>query len=132
MKKPEYDLYKQIATYMRYQYPHILYRFDMAGLNLSIAQAGMNKAIQKVRGYPDLFIAAPSNGKAGLFLELKPEGTKLHKKDGNCATPHIKEQLECIIELNKWGYEADFAVGFEDATDKIEDYLTHQYNAATR
>ena len=128
MKNPEYNLYKQIATYMSYQYPHIIYRFDMAGLNLSKAQAGMNKAIQKVRGYPDLFIAFPSNGKSGMFLELKAEGTKLCKKDGSAASPHIEEQMDCLFKLRDWGYYADFAVGFDDAQDKIDDYLIHQYH----
>lgn len=126
MQKPEYDLYKQMATYMRYQYPHIIYRFDMAGLNLSVAQASMNKAIQKLRGYPDLFIAQPSGRFNGLFLELKIEGTKLLKKDGSFTTPHIKEQFDCITELRKRGYSADFAFGFDDTKDRIDDYLIHK------
>lgn len=56
---PEYNVAKAIAEYMRFQYPKVLFRTDMAGLNLSKAQAGMNKMVQSGKGWPDFFIAEP-------------------------------------------------------------------------
>ena len=120
---PEYRLYKSIALYMRLQHPTVLYHFDPTGLNLSKAQSGMLKAIQGQRGYPDLFIIEPRGGRHGFFLELKPEGTRLAKRDTTPSTPHIKEQSDYLYDLIQLGYEADFAVGFDDAREKIDEYL---------
>lgn len=119
----EYQLCKAIALYMKLQYPDVIYRFDMAGLNLSIAQAGMNKAIQCGKGWPDLFIAEPRHPYKGLFLELKAEGVKLQNKDGSYATPHLKEQYDMLYKLRLKGYWSDFAVGFDQAKNKIDEYL---------
>lgn len=60
---------------------------------------------------------------AGLFLELKKEGTRLKKKNGEWATEHINEQAEMLEELRKRGYCAEFAVGFGEAKKIIDDYL---------
>ena len=120
---PEYQLYKGIALYLKLQYPNVLYHFDPTGLNLSKAQSGMLKAIQGSRGFPDLFIIEPRGNHHGLFLELKPEGTNLKKKDGTASSEHIKEQTAYIVEMWDRGFEAGFAVGFDDAKEKIDSYL---------
>lgn len=120
---PEYNLYRQIAYYMKLQYPHVLYRFDMAGLNLSEAQAGQNKAIQCGKGYPDLTVLEKRNGFGALFIEIKPEGTKLYKHNGEPATPHIAEQLNYLLELRKRGYCIAFGVGFQNIQNIIDKYL---------
>jgi len=122
---PEYILSKQVATYLRLQYPNVLYRFDVTGLNLSVAQAGMMKNIQGRRGYPDLQIYEKRNGYGGLLIELKPEGTRLYKKDGSPATPHIAEQLDCLLKLNLKGYKSAFGVGFDNTKKIIDDYLNN-------
>ena len=125
MKKQnkEYQLCKSITTYLKYQYPDVVYRFDMAGLNLSIAQAGMNKVIQCGKGWPDLFIAEPRHPYKGLFIELKAEGVKLLKQDGSYITPHLQEQSEMLYKLRLKGYWATFAVGFDQAKNTIDSYL---------
>ena len=120
---PEYRLYQGIALYLKLQYPKVLYHFDPTGLNLSKAQAGMLKGIQRDRGYPDLFIIEPRKGYHGMFLELKPEGTRIIKVNGVPANPHIKEQADYIMGLHNLGYSANFAVGFDDAKKKIDEYL---------
>jgi len=119
----EYQICKDIALYMKLQYPNILYHFDLAGLNLSIAQAGMSKAIQKGRGWPDLFIAESKAGYNGLFIEIKKEGFKTIKKDGTYVTPHIEEQAEMLQQLRGKGYCAYFGVGFDDCKILIDQYL---------
>lgn len=151
MKNEEYQIYKQIATYMRYQYPKVAYRFDQAGLNLSKAQAGMNKAIQDGRGWPDLFIAQPMRHAemcdelttcfkryCGLFIEIKKDGTVLRRpKDarmilkgetklrlaGDWFDDHIEEQAMMLERLRKIGYMAEFSVGFLETKHIIDTYL---------
>jgi hypothetical protein len=119
----EYQICKDIALYLRLQYPKVLFHFDLAGLNLSRAQAGMMKAIQGGRGWPDLFIAHPSKGKYGLFIEIKAENTRLWKVRGDVVNDHIKEQMICLSFLGSLGFEADFGVGFDDCKKMIDNYL---------
>jgi hypothetical protein len=119
---PEYVLCRQVAYYLRAQYPKTLFRFDYAGNNLSKTQAGMNKMIQCRRGFPDLEIFEKRNGYGGLLIELKPEGTKLYKKDGTPVTPHIAEQLDCLLNLKLKGYCVSFGIGFENTGKLIDDY----------
>jgi len=125
-RKKEYELCKAIASYMRMQYPHVLYHFDLAGLNLSRAQAGMMKGIQGVRGFPDLQILEARGGYHGLFLEVKHADVKVFKEDGSMyADKHREEQAETHTKLNLKGYLSRFAVGFDDAKEKIDNYLNN-------
>lgn len=118
----EYILAKQIAQFMRYQYPKIIYHFDLAGLNLSRAQAGMMKAIQGKRGFPDLFIAQANECYHGLFLELKTVSP--FKKDGTIKKDkHLEEQDEMHIKLRSEGYCTKFVVGYEETEQAIKYYL---------
>jgi len=121
----EYNLCKAIAIYIRLKYPKVLFHFDYAGLNLSKAQAGRMKSIQGPKGFPDLFIAQKSfQGEYnGLFLEIKTEGTRLVKLNGEYSTPHIAEQSEMLRTLHQRGYKAEFAVGFNEAKRIIDEYL---------
>lgn len=59
----------------------------------------------------------------GLFLELKREGTRLKKKNGEWATEHIAEQAKVLDDLRERGYCAEFAVGFDEAKRIIDEYL---------
>lgn len=120
----EYQICKNIAIYMRLQYPNVIFHFDLAGLNLSRAQAGMMKAIQGGRGWPDLFIAEPRDIFKGLFIEIKPEGTKIYNKKSLPATPHLKEQEDCLFRLENNEYAAKFGVGFDECKNLIDDYLS--------
>ena len=120
----EYALSKAVATYLRLQHPHVLFHFDLAGLNLSKAQAGMTKALNS-RGWPDLIICEPSKtGKyKALFIELKAEGTKLFNRSGGPKTDHISEQGNIIERLNDRGFYADFGVGLDACIRLIENYF---------
>lgn len=60
---------------------------------------------------------------SGLFLELKKEGARLKKKNGDWATEHIAEQAEVLANLRQRGYCAEFAVGFDEAKRIIDRYL---------
>ena len=124
----EYQLYKDVAAYLRLQYPKVMYHFDLTGVNLSRAQAGMTKAIQCSSGYPDLFIAEPRKGSHGLYLELKAEGTRLFKRNCDLASDHLKQQASVLSDLRNKGYDAWFAVGFDEAKELIDRYLNGQTN----
>jgi hypothetical protein len=116
----EYQICLAIATYLKLK--KVFFHFDYAGLHLTKAQAGRMKVIQGGKGWPDLFI--PGGKYKGLFLEIKKEGEILYKKDG--VTPvnsHIEDQLTMLKKLYLKGYFTDFAIGFDDAKNKIDCYL---------
>lgn len=122
-KNDEYQLCKTLSIYMRLQHPGVLFHWDLAGLNLSMAQAGMQKAIQFGRGFPDFQILEPRGIYSGCFIEIKADNTKLYKKNGTYATPHIAEQADMIKLLIERGYRACFGVGFDECKDIIDRYL---------
>jgi hypothetical protein len=121
--RPEYTLCLQVSTYLKYQYPNVIFHFDLTGLSLTKTQAGQNKAIQNGSGYPDLFIAVPKHQFSGLFIELKAEGVRLNKMNGEFASEHIERQFNYLRKLRDNGYEACFAIGFNQAKEIIDNYL---------
>lgn len=140
MIKKEEILHLKVCDYLRKNYPNVLFRTDFSsGMKMTPGQAAKHKKFQKSRAWPDLFIACPrkmiaidtKNGDsfyiqnvAGLFLELKAEGTKLYKKNGEMvANKHYREQAEMLEELRKLGYYAEFAVGYDEAIKIITNYL---------
>ena len=121
----ESDLQVQVADYLRLRYPDVQFHSDYgSGIKLTQGQAMKQKRQNGGRrGWPDMFLAEPENGLHGLFIELKKTGTRLKKKDGTWASSHLEEQNEVLNKLQKKGYAAYFAVGFEEAKDIIDDYL---------
>lgn len=118
----EYNLYRELAGHLRKYYPLVRYHFDQAGLNLSKAQCGQLKAIQHSKGFPDLTIINPNGGI--LFLELKAEGNNVFKKNGEfISDDHVAEQAQWITALQQAGYDAHFAVGFDQAQNYINNFL---------
>jgi hypothetical protein len=125
-QNPEYRVYAAVATYLKLQYPNVLYHFDPTGLHLTKTQAGMLKGIQGGKGYPDLFIIEPSFDRVykGLFIEIKAELLKLLTKDNTSwATEHIHIQSKFLEQLAKRGYKAVFCVGFDECKKVIDLYL---------
>ena len=123
--KPEYYVAMAVSQYLKVKYPNVIFRFDQAGYNLSIAQAGMNKAIQmREFKYPDLFIAKPNKRYAGMYLEIKKDGENLYKKDGKTyKTDHLLGQRQAMGKLIDAGYFASFAIGFDQAKSIIDNYM---------
>lgn len=125
----EMDLYRQIARYMQLKHPGTPFHFDLSGVhNPSRTTRGIYKSLNG-SGFPDLFVARSSlvpgtTGVAhGLFLELKIEGTRLRKRDGSWASPHLAEQAAVLERLSELGYTAVFACGYDEAIAVIESYL---------
>lgn len=131
--KHEEILQIQVANYMKWKHPDIIFRSDYAaGCKLTMGQAVRNKKMQWGRAYPDFFIAKPvlighSIGYklwSGLFLELKKDKSEVYKKNGDYVkNDHIKEQVLMMNKLIAAGYKCMFACGFDEAVKIIEDYL---------
>lgn len=136
MAKPEQQLQIMVCDFMRYQFPEVVFRSDFsAGMKLTLGQATRQKRLQQSSAYPDMFFAAPRpmmkagfSGKYwhGMFLELKPAGSKLKKLNGEWASPHIAKQAEMLEKLNALGYFAEFGVGFEQCTTLIKKYMNNE------
>jgi len=124
----EYQLCKAISTYLKLQYPNVLYHFDYAGLNLSIQQASKMKTIQGKIGYPDLFIIHPNGIYHGLFLEIKASESQLYNKNGNFKSEHIRGQNNYIGQLRAKGFRAEFICSFDEAKLSIDNYINCYYN----
>lgn len=121
----EIDLHLQITKYIRWQYPHVIFRSDFAaGMRMTIGQAVRNRNLQSHDGYPDLFIAECRLGMGGLFLEIKNGSDKVYKKNGELLNnPHVIKQAKVLAVLREKGYWAAFVTSFEDAKEVIDMYL---------
>ena len=126
----ESDLQVMVADYIRTQYPKVIFHSDFgSGIKLTMGQAAKQKRQNGGRrAWPDMFIAEPNmlddgRGSYGLFIELKKEGTRLKKRNGEWASEHIAEQAEVLERLEFRGYWAVFAVGFDEAKSIIDEYL---------
>ena len=125
----EADLQVMVADYLRMQYPDVLFHSDFgSGVKLTVGQAIKQKRQNGGRrAWPDMFIAEPMGVRgriySGLFIELKKEGARLKKKNGEWASEHIAEQADVLERLEFRGYKALFAVGFDEAKKIIDEYL---------
>ncbi len=147
----ESTLQCHVADYLRLRYPNVLFHSDYgSGIRLTPGQARIqSRQNGGCRAWPDMFIAEgrgyfvkrgdkpPMFGNFictnrgidlyicnGMFLELKRDGVRILKKDGTLvADQHIREQHALLVELEKRGYAARFAVGFDQAKQIIDEYL---------
>lgn len=131
----ESQLQQQVAQYIRLRYPNALFHSDYgAGVKLTARQGAIQKRQNGGRrAWPDMFIAEIKRVRKmsgidqyyGCFIELKREGTRLQKKNGDWASEHIAEQAKVLEELRERGYEAQFAVGFDEAKELIDAYMKY-------
>ncbi len=111
----------KVVTWFRIQYPyHVIISIPngawLAGSGRQrFAQAGKLKKTGMMPGVSDLFICVPCGKYGGMWLEMKDRGKKK-----SSLTP---AQREWIGLMNSQGYYADWAAGFEEARDKIKEYL---------
>lgn len=125
----EKHLHLRVCDYLRLQYPDVLFRTDLGGIKLTMGQAALVKRMQGgKRSWPDIFIAEPCRGFAGLFIELK--NTQIFKVDGSLRkNEHVEEQARMLQSLAARGYLATFAVGFDEARSIIDEYLSERARA---
>jgi len=123
-QQPEFELQKQVASYLRLQYGSVLFLSDtVAAVKLTIPQGVRNKSIQcQAFSCPDLMIFEKRGEYGGLFLELKAETP--FKKDGKLkSSEHLEAQQDTLNKLNAKGYKAMFAWDFDQIKAIIDDYL---------
>jgi len=120
----ENDVRKSIATYVKLQYPRVIFRIDFAaGINLGTL-AGIHSGLQSGSGYPDMFVAEARHGHHGLFLEIKRDRDSVYRKDGSLReNKHVAEQAAILKRLSDLGYKALFVCGFDDARKELDKYL---------
>ena len=126
----EADLQVQVADYLRLQYPDVMFHSDYgSGIKLTMGQAIKQKRQNGGRrAWPDMALAEPRGKYHGAYIELKRPGTRIFKKDGTLvADEHIREQFDVLEQLRKRGYIAEFACGFDEAKEIIDNYLGRPY-----
>ena len=105
MNMSEAELQMAVADYLRMRYSDVIFRSDYgSGLKLTMGQAVRQKRMNGgQRAFPDMAIFEPvpryADGDCdhewhGLLIELKKEGTRLKKKNGEWASQHIAEQAD--------------------------------------
>jgi len=124
IKTSEKSLHFQVCEYLRLQYPNVIFNTDLSGIRLTMGQSVQAKKLRSSNGFPDLVIYQKSRDWYALMIELKREGTRIEKKSGELANEHIKEQAIMHRNLIVQGYLAQFAVGFKQAKELIDWYLT--------
>ena len=132
----EEDLHISVCRFISLQYPHIIFNTDLSGIRLTPGLARKAAKMRSSRAFPDLVIYRNKQIEtrtentislryyAALFIELKKDGTRIFKRNGELvADKHIREQAEMIMKLQARGFYADFAVGFDEAQRIIKWYL---------
>lgn len=94
-------------------YPELklMYHIPNGGYRNKSEAAKLKKQGVK-KGVPDICLPAPRGKFHGLYIELKTD-------DGKAS----KDQIEYIKALNRTGYAAEIAHGFEQAVEIITRYL---------
>lgn len=121
----EQQLHLIVTDYLRLKHPGVIFRTDWgAGARITPGQRVQHKRLQQDKGYPDLFIAEPRSGFHGLFIEIKKEGTRIKRKDGEyVSNEHIRQQATTLYNLSCRGYVATFGIGFDHIVQIIDEYL---------
>jgi len=129
MKADEDKLQAAVVTYLKLNY-NALYCASLGGQYQKYHSQRMKaKRTGYIAGFPDLFIYEPRGGYNGLALELKTLKESPYKKNGQYKKLYNEggdkhNQVEWINRLCVRNYEAYFAVGFDDAKEKIDNYFS--------
>jgi len=113
MAQEEYWDQVNIVSWLKLQYPYVLFTASAGGMRTSIGTATKMKRMGYSKGTPDLWIMECCEGYNGLIIELK-------KKKGGVLS---KEQKEWLRRLNERGFKAVCCKGYDDAEKTIKEYL---------
>ena len=121
--KSEENLQIAISSYLKYQYPDVIFTSESSGIRLTIGQATKAKKQRSKHKLPDMIILyANLPYFAGICFELKKESPFL--KDGSLSkSKHIQEQNKTLELLESMGYISMFIWKFEQAKTIIDKYL---------
>jgi len=124
-QRQEESVHVAIATYLRTQYPNVLFTSESSGIRVPMHLAIMMKKQRSTHKHPDMIILQPKGIFHGLILEVKKDYSDVFLKDGSISKKaHIQEQNATLVLLRELGYCAMFACGFDDAKSKIDNYMS--------
>ncbi len=95
MNHKEENLQIACVRWFRMQYPNIIIHHSPNGGKRHVLTAIKFKAMGTLAGFPDLFIAYPSKGYHGLFVEMK------NGKEGVVS----RDQKAVLANLAAYGYK---------------------------
>ena len=119
-KSSESQLTLEVSLWFREEYPETPYRIDIAAdMPLPPIHRGRLKVLHGrwSTGHCDLVIYATTKKYSGCHIELKTIRAGLRN------TEHTRNQAEYHSGLRRNGYSAEFAVGFDMATEIIRKYM---------
>lgn len=112
MKNLESKLQISCVKWFRLNYPKVLIFSIPNGGKRNIITASIMKAEGALAGVPDLFIPFPTNGYAGLFVEMK----------AGKNTP-TDAQIEVMNKLESFGYKCYVCNSFDSFVAAVQGYL---------
>lgn len=113
-KYKEHIEQENLIKWFRIQHPEYkdLFIHVPNGQNVGVRQGARLKGMGLCAGFPDLFLFVPRGGYNGLAIEMKaPKGRPTQR------------QLTVINQLTEQNYQAHVCFGFDDAVEKIKEYL---------
>lgn len=126
----EAGVYTLLAMWLKKTYPDLIWFFDLSGVRVHEGTKKMMAHMRSKTGIPDLIILEPryrDNGEilyAGLLLEIKRKSSPVFQKNGKLyKDKHLEKQAVMLDRLDTLGYKTGFAVGLEEAQNKIREYL---------
>jgi len=110
-----------ILEWLHWQHPEVRKHVIKIRNEGAFKGGGLFTAIQAGLhiGASDFFVAYPSNGYHGAWIEVKPDGWKLTKKEER----HHKEQMEFIKKMRLQKYFAEMIVGVDEGINALKLYL---------
>ena len=108
----EYKLQKDVASWLKYQYPNLLWTASAGGMRTSVGTGKKMKLMGYRKGCPDIMIFQANDKFYGLFIELKIKG--------NSQSP---EQEQWQVQAEKNGYKYALVYSFNEAVETIKNYL---------
>lgn len=124
--RSEWSVQLEFCKWVKHTYPDILFRSDEqnAKKRTPMMQNIMDIIDPYREGFPDVTFYEPRGKYAGLFIELKREGSGLWLKDGSMSTQeHFKKQAAYHQKLRDRGYCVEFAEGVDEAKKVFLGYL---------
>lgn len=117
----------KLFEYLAKKHPNVVALSEPSGLRVSQGMAKKLKRMRSADVHLDVYILQPTQKYAGLILELKAKDIfKKTNPSQLLANKHHQDQLATINKLNKLGYYATFAIGYDQAVNVIEDYLNNR------
>lgn len=116
--------HQRVCKYLQTFYNDVIFTSDASGVRMPIGLSVKFSKLKSDRGIPDILILKANKKYHGLLIEMKRTGEVVYRKDGQLRkNEHLKEQSDLHKRLEKGGYYADFAIGYDQAVAIIDAYM---------